>query len=116
MPGSGENVVSMVHADDVGAAFCFLAEHPAPGEIFNIADDEPARLGEVVRAQAVALGAPPPRSIPRFVLRLVAGKYSGVPPTAHAAVTNAKLRGRGFQLKYPTYREGVVAVARAQST
>lgn len=113
MPGDGRNVLSFVHVDDVGSAYRQLVERPTPGEIYNIADDAPTPLGEVVRAQAAALGAPPPRSIPGWLVRLVGGPYSGSPPLAHNALSNRKLKALGWSCAYPSYHEGVVALARA---
>ena len=111
--GNGRNILSFVHVDDAAEAYRTLLDHPAPGEIYNIADDEPAMLRDVVRAQAAAFGAPKPFALPGWLVRLAAGPLSGPPTLANNVLSNRKLRALGWTPKYPTYREGVVAIARA---
>jgi nucleoside-diphosphate-sugar epimerase len=113
MPGDGTNLVSFVHADDVGEAYRTIVERGSAGEIYNVADDEPAPLGDVTRAQAAALGAPPPWAIPKWLVRLVAGPYGAPAQLANTAITNRKLRALGWSPRYPTYREGIPALAAA---
>ena len=98
---------------DVAAAYRWLVETGVPGEIYNLADDHPAPLGDIVRAQAIALGAPPPLAVPGFVIRLVGGPLSGSPALANAALSNRKLKALGFSCKYPGYEQGVVALAKS---
>ena len=43
-----------------------------PGGVYNIADDHPARFGDVVRELARRIAAPPPLSVPRWFVRLFA--------------------------------------------
>jgi 2-alkyl-3-oxoalkanoate reductase len=109
MPGNGQQLISFVHHDDLGTAYRALVEKGTPGEIYNVADDLPARLGIVVRLQAETLGAPPPRAIPGWLLRLVAGSLGAGPTLANTALTNTKLRALGWAPRYPTYREGIPA-------
>lgn len=116
LPGDGKNLITFVHADDCGEAYRLIVERGRPGEIYNIGDDQPAPLGDALRAQARAVGAPPPRSVPSWLLRLVAGTYAATPALANTVIDSTKLRGMGWSLKYPSYREGVVAVARSFDT
>lgn len=111
IPGSGRNIVSFVHEDDVGAAYRVLVERGVAGEAYNVADDEPAALRDVVAAQATAMEAPAPWSLPGWVIRLVAGPISGGPLLADSVLSNGKLKALGWELKHPSWREGVVAVA-----
>lgn len=113
MTGNGNNTISFIHEDDVGNAYRVLVEKGVPGEAYNVADDAPARLRDVVNAQAHAMGAPPPRAVPGFLVRLAAGRFSAPPLLGDCALSNAKLKALGFVPKYPTYHEGVVAVAQA---
>ena len=62
---------SFVHIDDVAAATLAALERGAPGEIYNVVDDEPAPVREWLPALAEAIGAPPPRHVPRWVARLL---------------------------------------------
>jgi nucleoside-diphosphate-sugar epimerase len=113
IPGDGRQVISFVHVDDVGEAYRVLAERAVPGQIYNVADDAPRPLGEVVRAQAEALRAPRPVAVPGWLVRLAAGPYGGPPPLAHNALDNTRLKGLGWRCRYPSYEEGVVALARS---
>lgn len=111
LPGDGKNLVSFIHADDCGEAYRAIVEQGCAGEIYNIGDDEPAPLGDVLRAQAKALGAPPPRPIPSWILRLVAGKYAATPALATTVIDSSKLKTLGWAPSYPSYRQGVAALA-----
>ena len=51
-------------------------ERGAPG-VYNVVDDEPAPLREWLPVYAEALGAKPPRRVPVWLARLVAGKDVG---------------------------------------
>lgn len=113
LPGDGKNRISLVHADDCGEAYRTIVEHGSPGEIYNIGDDQPAPLGDALRAQAEAVGAPPPRPIPAWILRLVAGRYAATPALATTVLDSTKLKKLGWSLRYPSYQEGVVAIARS---
>lgn len=113
IPGNGRNVLSFIHADDAGGAYRLLVERPTPGEIYNLGDDQPATLGEVARAQAKALGAPAPFTTPGWLVRLIAGPYSGAAALSHNTVSNRKLKALGYAFKYPTYHSGVTALAEA---
>jgi nucleoside-diphosphate-sugar epimerase len=113
LPGDGKNLISFVHADDCGEAYRTIVEHGRPGEIYNIGDDAPAPLGDVLRAQAKAIGAPPPRPFPSWLIRLVAGPYASTPALATTVIDSTKLRELGWTLRYPRYQEGVVALARS---
>ena len=65
--------MSFVHLDDAAAATVLALEHGGTG-IYNIVDDDPAPLREWLPALADALGAKPPRHMPVWLARLVAGE------------------------------------------
>jgi nucleoside-diphosphate-sugar epimerase len=75
--GDGGGVWSHVHVDDAAAATVAAVDHGRPG-IYNIVDDEPAPVREWLPALASALGAKPPRRIPRWLGRLAAGEVATV--------------------------------------
>ena len=64
--GEGAGVYSFVHVDDAAAAT--VAALDASAGIYNVTDDHPAPTSTWLRAFASALGAKPPRRIPRPVL------------------------------------------------
>ena len=63
--------------------------------------------GEWLPALASALGAKPPRRVPRWLGRLVAGEAAVVMMTEVRGASNAKAkRELGWQLRYPSWRLG----------
>ena len=71
--GDGGGVSSFIHLDDAAAATVLALEHDGPA-IYNIVDDEPAPMREWLPALADVLGAKPPRHVPRWLARLIAGE------------------------------------------
>ncbi len=74
--GSGAGISSFIHLDDAAAATVLALEHDRAG-IYNIVDDEPAPVREWLPVLADALGAKPPRHVPRWLARLVRGRSRG---------------------------------------
>jgi nucleoside-diphosphate-sugar epimerase len=105
--GSGEGRTSFVHLDDAVAATILALDHGAPG-IYNVTDDEPATQREWVPEVARMIGAPKPRHLPAWLVRLVAGQYAVLMGTALRGNSNAKARaGLGFEPRWPSWREGL---------
>jgi 2-alkyl-3-oxoalkanoate reductase len=74
-------------------------------------DDEPAPVREWLPALAEAIGAKPPRRVPRWLARLMAGEAGVVLMTEIRGASNAKVRRElGWTLRYPTWRRGFVEV------
>src|SRR5829696_4313912 len=71
--GGGDGVWSMVHITDAASATVAAIERGKPG-IYNVADDEPAPVREILLELARALGARPPRRVPAWPVRLLAGE------------------------------------------
>jgi 2-alkyl-3-oxoalkanoate reductase len=108
--GSGEGYMSFIHLDDAAAATVLALEHGGAG-IYNIVDDEPAPLREWLPAMAAAAGARPPRHLPAWLARLVAGEDGVRMGTQTRGASNAKAkRDLGWTLTYPSWRQGFPAV------
>ena len=106
--GGGGGVWSHIHITDAAAATVAAVERGDPG-IYYIVDDEPAPVGEWLPVLANALGAKPPRRIPRWLGRLAAGEVATMMMTEARGASNAKAkRELGLQLRYPSWRLGVV--------
>jgi nucleoside-diphosphate-sugar epimerase len=104
--GDGGGVWSHVHIDDAATATVAAVERGQPG-IYNVVDDEPAPVREWLPVLASALGAKPPRRIPRWLSRLVAGEVATASMTDVRGASNAKAkRELGWELRYPTWRLG----------
>jgi nucleoside-diphosphate-sugar epimerase len=107
--GDGGGVTSFIHLDDAAAATVLALEDGRPG-IYNIVDDEPAPAREWLPVLADVLGAKPPRRVPRWLARLVAGEAPVMMGTTSRGASNAKAkRELGWTLRYPSWRDGFVA-------
>ena len=105
--GSGEGVWSFIHIEDAADATVAAVEHGARG-IYNVVDDEPAPAGEWLPAMARAVGAKPPRRIPRWLGRLVAGEAAAVMMTEVRGASNEKAkRELGWRPAHPSWREAL---------
>jgi 2-alkyl-3-oxoalkanoate reductase len=81
--------------------------------VYNIVDDEPAPASEWLPVLAAAAGAKPPRHVPRWVARMVAGEALTAMMTEFPGASNAKAkRELGWSPAYPTWREGFAATLR----
>jgi 2-alkyl-3-oxoalkanoate reductase len=106
--GSGAGIWSFVYIDDVAAATLAAIERGRRG-LYNIVDDEPAATTEWLPHLAAALGAKPPRHVPEWLGRLLAGEQLVSMMTEARGASNAKAkRELGWELIYPTWREGFV--------
>jgi 2-alkyl-3-oxoalkanoate reductase len=107
--GDGGGLWSWIHLDDAAAATVHALEGTSAG-VYNIVDDEPAPVREWLPVLADALGAKPPRRVPRWLARLFAGEAAVMMATQSRGASNAKAkRELGWVLRYPTWRQGFVA-------
>ena len=104
--GAGTGYVSWVHVDDATSATVLAVEQQATG-VFNIVDDEPAPVSEWLPYLAECAGAKPPRRVPRWLARLLAGEMAVGMMTEGRGFSNAKAkRELGWELRYPSWRQG----------
>jgi len=104
--GDGGGVWSHVHIEDAAAATAAAVERGQPG-IYNVVDDEPAPVREWLPVLASALGAKPPRRVPRWLGRFLAGEAATAMMTDVRGASNEKAkRELGWQLRYPSWRQG----------
>ncbi len=107
--GDGGGIMSFVHLDDAAAATVLAIEQHCPG-IYNIVDDEPAPVCDWLPVLAAALGAEPPRHVPRWLARVIAGQAAVLMGTEARGASNAKAkRVLGWVPRHPTWREGFAA-------
>ena len=99
-----------IHVGDIAQAIDAAFARRASG-IFNVADDEPAPLGDPIVFAAQLLGTPPPPEV------ALADAAPTMTPMALSfwqecrRVNNEKLKQElGVTLRYPTYREGLSAL------
>jgi nucleoside-diphosphate-sugar epimerase len=104
--GGGTGYFSWVHLDDAASATVLAVEQQARG-VFNIVDDEPAPVSEWLPYLAECAGAKPPRRLPRWLARLLAGEMVVGMMTEGRGFSNAKAkRDLGWELIYPSWRQG----------
>jgi nucleoside-diphosphate-sugar epimerase len=104
--GGGTGYFSWVHLDDAASATVLAVEQRATG-VFNVVDDEPAPVREWLPYLAECAGAKPPRRLPAWLARLLAGEMVVGMMTEGRAFSNAKAkRELGWQLRYPSWRQG----------
>lgn len=102
-------VFSRAHVDDIAAALKRSLDAPDAGDLFNIADDEPAPPQDVVSYACDLLGVATPPLIPfeEAALSEMAKSFYA----DNKRVSNALMKARLLpSLNYPTYREGLAAI------
>jgi nucleoside-diphosphate-sugar epimerase len=104
--GKGSGTFSFIQVDDAADATVAAVERGAPG-IYNIVDDDPAPMREWLPAYAEAIGAKPPRRVPRFLARLVAGEWAVGMATDLRGASNARAKAElGWAPRYSSWRQG----------
>ncbi len=104
--GKGTGVFSFIHVEDAATATVAALQHAHAG-VYNIVDDEPARIADWLPFYADLLGAPRPSHVPRWLARLLVGRYATYLMCNQRGVSNAKAkRVFGWSLKFPTWQSG----------
>jgi nucleoside-diphosphate-sugar epimerase len=115
--GKAEAVWACIHTEDAGGAFVAVAES-GQGGLWHVVDDRPVTAQEFLTGFARRLGAPTPRRVPVWLVRLLAGRYAVEFLTSSTRTTNARIRQEvGWVPRFPSYEEGldqVVVAWRAQ--
>lgn len=105
-------IFNRIHVADIANVVLATIDCAKPGgsDIYNLADDEPSPPQDVIAFAAGLLGVPPPEEIP-----LDEAQLSPMARSFYAEckrVRNARIKTRlGVRLLYPTYREGLRAIA-----
>ena len=89
--GSGSGIWSWIHVDDAASATVAAIERGEPG-VYNVVDDEPAPLAQWLPHLATTIGAEPPRHVPVWLGRLVAGEVGVSMMTRIRGSSNAKAK------------------------
>jgi nucleoside-diphosphate-sugar epimerase len=104
--GDGAGLFSFVHVDDVVDATIAAVHRGEPGP-YNVCDDDPAPMREWLPIYAEALAALPPRRIPAWLGRIIAGRFLVVQATRMRGASNEKAkRELGWKPRYASWREG----------
>ena len=104
--GGGAGVWSFIEITDAAAATVAAVEAGAPG-IYNIVDDDPAPVAEWLPYLAEVAGAKPPRRVPAWLGRLLAGQFVVAQMTSSRGYSNEKAKKEfGWEPRYASWREG----------
>jgi nucleoside-diphosphate-sugar epimerase len=110
--GNGAGVWCFVHIEDAAEATVAALQRGRRG-IYNVVDDEPTRVADWMPALARAIGAKPPRRVPRWLGRLLVGEAFTIMMTEVRGASNAKAkRELGWEPRHPSmpraFAEGAV--------
>ena len=100
--GDGLRWINQIHRDDLVSALLHLIDAGEPGQVYNATDDTPVTHLDFYVWCGNFLGKPMPPLGPVDVQR-----KRGL---TSKRVSNAKLRARGWNPKYPSFREGLINV------
>jgi 2-alkyl-3-oxoalkanoate reductase len=102
----GGGIWSFVHISDVVSATVLALEGEQQGT-FNVVDDEPAPVREWLPALADAVGAPPPRRLPRLVAKLLLPEHVFLMMTDVRGGSNRAFKETfGWAPVFPSWRLG----------
>jgi nucleoside-diphosphate-sugar epimerase len=105
-------VFNRAHVDDIAKVSRLVLTRDLKGQIWNVADDEPAPPQDVIANAAALLGvgAPPEEPFDQARLSPMAREFYADNKRVSIAKAKSEL---GFSPAYPTYREGLKALAEA---
>lgn len=109
-------VFGRIHVEDVAEILAASMNHPNPGTIYNVTDDEPAPPWDVVEYACQLLGVSPPPEIQwehasQHLSPMALSFYQD-----NKRVDNARIKkDLEVNLKYPNYRLGLDALLQEQS-
>ena len=103
-------VFNRAHVDDIAELTRLALTRGLAGQVWNVADEEPAPPQDVVAYAATLLGLPPPPEEPFDGARLSPMTAEFYADNKRVSIAKAK-QALGFKPVYPTYREGLSALA-----
>jgi len=104
-------VFNRIHVDDIAQVLLASMAKPRQGAVYNVSDNEPAPPQDVLLYAAELTGREPPLEVPfeQAVMSEMARSFYA----DNKRVSNRLIREElGVELRYPTYREGVAALAK----
>lgn len=102
----------MINVEDAVSATVLALDRAPAGAVYDIVDDRPVSLAEIVTTIAEYTGASVPWRLPAWVLRLLT-PYMARLLSLRMPLSNAKAKAElGWRPAYPTIREGLAPLAR----
>ena len=101
------SLLPCIHVADAVSATLAALERGAPGSIYDIVDDQPVSMTEIVHVMAEFTGAPRPFTVPAWLPRLLA-PYMARVTSMRLRLSNQKARSElGWRPAFPTWRDGL---------
>jgi nucleoside-diphosphate-sugar epimerase len=101
------SLLPCIHVADAVSATVRALDHGAPGGVYEIVDDTPVSMSEIVRALAAAVGAPPPIAVPAWVPRLLT-PYLATVTSVRLPLSNAAARAElGWRPSSSSFRDAL---------
>ena len=104
-------IFSRIHVEDIASTLGASIRHPHPGRAYNVCDNEACPPQDVVEYGAKLLGLAVPPDVPF--------EEASLSPMAKSFYADSKrvsnwriVKELGVRLSYPSYREGLAALAR----
>lgn len=111
--GAGKNYWSPIHVDDLASGYVLAIESEAYGEVYNITDDEPMPMRDIVNLFTDALGVKRVGSMPLWLLKLILGAPLVDSLSISFRVKNEKAKqALGWQPHYSTFKDGIPEVVK----
>jgi nucleoside-diphosphate-sugar epimerase len=111
--GRGDALMSNLHADDAASAVVQAVARDEEG-LWHVVDDQPVTAAAFFRLFAEKLGAPPPRHVPVWLARLVAGRNAVDMLTVSSSTSNARFKAdTRWVPRYPNIDVGLDQVVQA---
>ena len=109
--GKGQNYWSPIQVEDLARAFGLALSHGRYGEVYNIVDDHPLPLRQLVDAITSAQGVKSVGSIPSWLIGWLIGRPLVKSLTSSFRVSNAKAKQElKWQPHYRTFKAGIPGV------
>lgn len=109
-----DQVFSRIHVEDIARILLASMDHPNPGAIYNLCDDDPAPPQDVIShaAELLHLPIPPEEAFETADMTPMARSFYA----ENKRVRNDRIKEElGISLLYPTYREGLAALLQAEN-
>jgi nucleoside-diphosphate-sugar epimerase len=105
------HVFSRIHVDDIGRVIKASMDNPHPGQVYNLADDEPRSPSDVMAFACRLLSVDPPPVIP---FEEAAKEMSPMGLSFwrdNRRIDNSRIKNElGVSLLYPDFRDGLRAI------
>lgn len=114
--GSGENLMSLIHIDDLATAYCNLVEKMPIGERICLVDENPVTQKKLMQFVAESMGCGAPSCIDAGSYAEQKGEVAAESALCSARVSCKRMKATVLpQMQYPSFEEGVPNVLAALS-